>query len=186
MRDDVTKEPQAPKVEVDFSGKDFEETQKLLNQTAKVNSLNRDIKEAKKERMRVIGETFKPGAENNEEDKYPTPDDVIQYHLDKWETYESLERYLKGSLKDPKSATRVNEFFTHPVTGEVLELISNPRVKTDLHARTCVLHPASHTHRQLSDEQLLAAGVRPDLIRFSVGIENAEDIIADIEQALNV
>ena len=51
-------------------------------------------------------------------------------------------------------------------------------------ARTCVLHPASHTHRQLSDEQLLEAGVRPDLIRFSVGIENAEDIIADIDQAL--
>ena len=51
-------------------------------------------------------------------------------------------------------------------------------------ARTCVLHPASHTHRQLTDEQLLAAGVRPDLIRFSVGIENAADIIADIEQAL--
>ena len=52
-------------------------------------------------------------------------------------------------------------------------------------ARTCVLHPASHTHRQLTDEQLMEAGVRPDLIRFSVGIENAEDIIADIEQALN-
>ncbi len=51
-------------------------------------------------------------------------------------------------------------------------------------ARTCVLHPASTTHRQLSDEQLLDAGVSPDLIRFSVGIENAEDIIADIEQAL--
>jgi O-acetylhomoserine (thiol)-lyase len=52
-------------------------------------------------------------------------------------------------------------------------------------ARTCVLHPASHTHRQLSDEQLLEAGIQPDLIRFSVGIENVEDIIADIEQALN-
>ena len=52
-------------------------------------------------------------------------------------------------------------------------------------ARTCVLHPASHTHRQLSDEQLIEAGVAPDLIRFSVGIENADDIIADIEQALN-
>ena len=51
-------------------------------------------------------------------------------------------------------------------------------------ARTCVLHPASHTHRQMTDEQLLAAGVAPDLIRFSVGIENAEDIIADLEQAL--
>ena len=51
-------------------------------------------------------------------------------------------------------------------------------------ARTSVLHPASHTHRQLSDEQLVAAGVAPDLIRLSVGIENAEEIIADIEQAL--
>ena len=52
-------------------------------------------------------------------------------------------------------------------------------------ARTCVLHPASHTHRQLSDEQLMKAGVRPDLIRLSVGIENVDDIIADIKQALD-
>ncbi len=52
-------------------------------------------------------------------------------------------------------------------------------------ARTSVLHPASHTHRQLSEEQLIESGVQPDLIRFSVGIEDAEDIIADIEQALN-
>ena len=51
-------------------------------------------------------------------------------------------------------------------------------------ARTCVLHPASHTHRQLSDEQLIEAGVKPDLIRFSVGIEDAEDIIDDLKQAL--
>ena len=51
-------------------------------------------------------------------------------------------------------------------------------------ARTCVLHPASHTHRQLSDEQLIAAGVAPDLIRLSVGIEDADDIVADLEQAL--
>ena len=51
-------------------------------------------------------------------------------------------------------------------------------------ARTCVLHPASHTHRQLSDEQLKEAGVAPDLIRLSVGIEDANDIIADLEQAM--
>ncbi len=51
-------------------------------------------------------------------------------------------------------------------------------------ARTCVLHPASHTHRQLSDEQLREAGVAPDLIRLSVGIEDVEDILADIRQAL--
>ncbi len=52
-------------------------------------------------------------------------------------------------------------------------------------ARTCVLHPASHTHRQLSDEQLIEAGIAPDLIRLSVGIEAVEDIIDDIQQALD-
>lgn len=51
-------------------------------------------------------------------------------------------------------------------------------------SRTCVLHPASHTHRQLSEEQLLEAGVAPDLIRLSVGIEDVEDILDDIKQAL--
>lgn len=50
--------------------------------------------------------------------------------------------------------------------------------------RTCVLHPASHTHRQLSDEQLVEAGVAPDLIRLSVGIEDVDDIIVDLDQAL--
>ncbi len=52
-------------------------------------------------------------------------------------------------------------------------------------ARTCVLHPASHTHRQMSDEQLREAGVAPDLVRLSVGIENVEDIIADLQQAMD-
>jgi O-acetylhomoserine (thiol)-lyase len=52
-------------------------------------------------------------------------------------------------------------------------------------ARTSVLHPASHTHRQLTEEQLISAGVQPDLIRFSVGIESVNDIIGDIKQALD-
>ena len=51
-------------------------------------------------------------------------------------------------------------------------------------AHTCVLHPASSTHRQLTDEELLAGGVSPDLIRLSVGIEHVDDIIEDLEQAL--
>lgn len=51
--------------------------------------------------------------------------------------------------------------------------------------RTCVLHPATSTHRQLTDEQLAAAGIPVGLVRFSVGLENVEDIIADIEQALD-
>ena len=52
-------------------------------------------------------------------------------------------------------------------------------------ARTSVLHPASTTHRQLTDEQLIDAGITPDLVRFSVGIENADDIIADLAEALD-
>ena len=51
-------------------------------------------------------------------------------------------------------------------------------------ARSCILHPASHTHRQLSDEQLRAAGIPPELVRLSCGIEDASDIIADLQQAL--
>ena len=52
-------------------------------------------------------------------------------------------------------------------------------------SKTCLLHPASHTHRQMTEEQLREAGVAPDLIRLSVGIENVHDIIADLEQALD-
>lgn len=51
-------------------------------------------------------------------------------------------------------------------------------------ARSCVLHPASHTHRQMNEQELLEAGVQPELVRFSVGIENIDDIIQDLEQAL--
>ncbi len=62
-----------------------------------------------------------------------------------------------------------------------LKLASNEVHVADI--RTCVLHPASATHRQLTDEQLVAAGIDGGLIRFSVGLENVEDIIADLEQA---
>ena len=61
-----------------------------------------------------------------------------------------------------------------------LELASNVvHVAT---VKTCVLHPASETHRQLSDEQLIAAGITPGMIRLSVGIENIDDIIKDLEK----
>ena len=52
-------------------------------------------------------------------------------------------------------------------------------------ARTCILHPASHTQRQMTDEQLIESGTAPDLIRLSVGIEDAEDIIADLKASLD-
>lgn len=69
--------------------------------------------------------------------------------------------------------------------GEFMDKLKLAAIVTHVaDARTCVLHPASHTHRQLSDEQLKEAGVDPSLIRLSVGIENADDIIEDISQAL--
>ncbi len=63
-----------------------------------------------------------------------------------------------------------------------LKLASNEVHVADI--RTCVLHPASETHRQLNDEQLTAAGIHPSMVRLSVGLENVDDIIADVEQAL--
>jgi O-acetylhomoserine (thiol)-lyase len=51
-------------------------------------------------------------------------------------------------------------------------------------ARSCCLHPANATHRQMTDDELVAAGITPDLVRVSVGLESAEDLIADIAQAL--
>lgn len=69
--------------------------------------------------------------------------------------------------------------------GEFMDRLKLAAIVTHVaDARTCVLHPASHTHRQLTDEQLVEAGVDPSLIRLSVGIENADDIIEDLRQAL--
>ena len=65
-----------------------------------------------------------------------------------------------------------------------LKLASNEVHVADI--RTCVLHPASETHRQLTEEQLVAAGINGGMIRFSCGLENVDDIIADIEQAFKV
>lgn len=69
--------------------------------------------------------------------------------------------------------------------GEMMDHLKLAVIATHVaDSKTCVLHPASHTHRQMTDEQLVEAGVAPDLIRLSVGIENPEDIIADLRQAL--
>ncbi|MBE6428988.1 MAG: O-acetylhomoserine aminocarboxypropyltransferase/cysteine synthase [Planctomycetaceae bacterium] len=64
-----------------------------------------------------------------------------------------------------------------------LKLASNEVHVADI--RTCVLHPASETHRQLTDEQLVAAGINPGMVRFSVGLENVEDILEDVKNALD-
>jgi O-acetylhomoserine (thiol)-lyase len=66
---------------------------------------------------------------------------------------------------------------------DALKLVSNAVHVADI--RSSVLHPASTTHRQLKEEQLLTAGVNPGMVRFSVGLENIDDILADVKQALN-
>ena len=95
--------------------------------------------------------------------------------------YELAKKYLKGAsgvisivIKGGREAAM--KFMNS------LKLASNEVHVADI--RTCVLHPASETHRQLTDEQLVAAGIEAGMVRFSVGLENVDDIIADIEMAL--
>lgn len=97
------------------------------------------------------------------------------------EDYELAQKYLKGAsgvisfiIKGGREAAM--KFM------DSLKLASNEVHVADI--RTCVLHPASETHRQLTEEQLVAAGINGGMVRFSVGLENVDDIIADIEQAL--
>lgn len=106
---------------------------------------------------------------------------VIYPGLESDKYYTLAQKYLKGAsgvisiiIKGGKeNAVR---FMDH------LKLASNEVHVADI--RTCVLHPASATHRQLTDQQLVAAGIHPGMIRFSVGLENVDDILEDIEQSL--
>lgn len=95
--------------------------------------------------------------------------------------YELAKKYLKGcsgviSVVIKGGRENAMKFMN------ALELASNEVHVADI--RTCVLHPASETHRQLTDEQLVAAGINAGMVRFSVGLENVEDIIADIDKGL--
>lgn len=109
----------------------------------------------------------------------------------KWVNYCSLPGNKYHSLAEkylPKGSCGVIAFGLEGSREEAISFMDKLKfisiVTHVADARTCVLHPASHTHRQLTDEQLRAAGVAPDLIRLSVGIEDVGDIIADLEQAL--
>lgn len=95
--------------------------------------------------------------------------------------YDLAKKYLKGasgviSIIVKGGKEKAIQFM------DGLKLASNEVHVADI--RTCVLHPASETHRQLTDEQLVAAGINPGMMRFSCGLENVEDIIEDIQQSL--
>ena len=108
-----------------------------------------------------------------------------------WVNYpglESSEEYCRTQKYLPKGCSGVVSFGVKGGREAAVKFMDSLKLAAIVvhvaDARTCVLHPASTTHRQLTDEQLVDAGVLPDLVRFSVGIENVEDIIADIDQAL--
>lgn len=112
----------------------------------------------------------------------PQVESVSYPTLDNYKQKDLYEKYLK------KGASGVIAFELKGGRDAGAKFIDNLKVVSLLvhvaDIRTCVLHPASSTHRQLTDEQLVAGGVTPGLIRLSVGLENADDIIADIKQAL--
>ena len=97
--------------------------------------------------------------------------------------YELAQRYM------PKGTCGVLAFAVKGGRDASIEFMDKLKVASIVthvaDSKTCLLHPASHTHRQLTDEQLEEAGIAPDLIRLSVGIENVEDIIEDLRQALS-
>lgn len=108
-----------------------------------------------------------------------------------WINYPGLESSKYKKLVDkylPKGASGVISFGIKGGREACIRFLDSLKLAAIVthvaDARTCALHPASTTHRQMTDEQLIAGGISPDLVRFSVGIENADDIIADIEQAL--
>ncbi len=108
-----------------------------------------------------------------------------------WVNYAGLEsnKYYELAKKYmPNGTCGVISFGVKGGRANAEKLMKNLKVAAiETHvadARTCCLHPASTTHRQMNDEELVAAGVSPDLIRFSCGIENAQDLIEDLEQAL--
>ena len=109
-----------------------------------------------------------------------------------WVNYAGLKgnKYYELAKKQmPSGTSGVISFGLKGSREEAIEFMDRLRfiaiVTHVADARTCVLHPASHTHRQLTDEQLREAGVPADLVRLSVGIEDVADIIADLDQALH-
>ena len=118
---------------------------------------------------------FLQGSDKIEEIKYPG------LTGDKY--YDLAEKYM------PDGSSGVISFIIKGGRGAAVKFMDSLKLASNVvhvaDIRTCVLHPASATHRQLTDEQLVAAGIDPGMIRFSVGLENVEDIIEDIEGALS-
>ena len=126
---------------------------------------------------------FKVQEYNNSQESKKSEEEIIRIPFEKVKELRALaEKYL------PNGACGVVSFGVKGGREAAMQLMNSLKLaQIVVHvadARTCVLHPASTTHRQLTDEQLVAGGIVPEMVRFSVGIEDVEDIIADLSQAL--
>ena len=110
--------------------------------------------------------------------------ETVRYPGLKGDKYHALaEKYM------PKGSSGVISFDVKGGRGPAEKFMDSLRMASrEVHVadiRTCVLHPASMTHRQLTDEQLVAAGINAGMVRLSVGLENCDDIIEDLDKALS-
>jgi len=137
-------------------------------------------------------ETLSLRVERHVENTKKVVDYLVHHPKVAWVNYPNLEGSKYKELADRYFPDGAGSIFTFGVKGgkaagvkliDHLELFSNLANVAD--AKSLVIHPASTTHSQLNDEELIAAGVTGDMIRLSIGIENADDIIADLDQALN-
>jgi O-acetylhomoserine (thiol)-lyase len=108
-----------------------------------------------------------------------------------WVNYAGLENHSHHALHKkycPKGAGSVFTFGLNGGYDSGVNLVNKVRIFSHLanigDTRSLIIHPASTTHRQLGDEDRVKAGAGPDVVRLSIGIENADDLIADLEQAL--
>ena len=119
--------------EIDFSSKDFEKTQEMLGMKARMNSMSRELEGVKHQKNLILQQSF-----NNQkvvtmgDDEFADADAVIQHHLDKFSTFGDLQNYVKGDVKEKRVQDKIDEFFTNPKTGEVLELSAGTKIGTKL------------------------------------------------------
>ena len=137
-------------------------------------------------------ETLSLRVERHVENARKVVDFLVAHPNVAWVNYPNLEGSKYKALADKYFPKGAGSIFTFGVKGgkaaggkfiDNLELFSNLANVAD--AKSLVIHPATTTHAQLNDEELIAAGVSADMIRLSIGIENIDDIIADLDQALS-
>jgi len=111
--------------EIDFDSIDFEKSTELIKTTAQLNNMKQNMNNARAQKHEIASHSFqnlKNVSLGDVEGAINTPDEVIQYHLDKWDSFDALNKHLEGPITDKKVNERIESFFEHPITHEILEL----------------------------------------------------------------